>query len=401
MLIGGLIGLVAAWLLNHYQYGGVARFGPFSTENELTAAAVVDQIESREWRAPAGGSPRAAVSGEAVHDFGVMRAGSAGEHQFVIANRGDAELQLRLGESTCKCTLGELERDTVPAGQSTQITLKWTVKPEDSSFAQSARILTNDPTQPTLDFGITGTVVRGLDVVPPIWNFGNVTAGEPFQLAGTIYSFMEHDVTVGEITFSHPQLTESAEFEVQPLTPTPEADGSRSSARQAFRVTATLNDSVPQGIYACRLLIVFHAAESKPIEVSIPIDGQISGPLSMILNQNLREVAGSYLYDWGKIRENDPLSTTLFVVLKGDQRENASLRIGEVSPAEAVTATLGAAKGRGSMKLFPLQIQLIPGAESVERNGMGKDDYGSVWIESDNPKVPKLRVALKFSMDGR
>ena len=62
---------------------------------------------------------------------------------------------------------------------------------------------------------------------------------------------------------------------------------------------------------------------------------------------------------------------------------------------------MGEPKGRGSMTLYPLEIELIPGDETVERLGKNKDDYGTVWIESDNPKVTKMRVALKFAIEGR
>ena len=53
------------------------------------------------------------------------------------------------------------------------------------------------------------------------------------------------------------------------------------------------------------------------------------------------------------------------------------------------------------MTLYPLEIELVPGDEPVERLGNNKDDYGTIWIESDNPKVSKMRVALKFAIEGR
>ena len=53
------------------------------------------------------------------------------------------------------------------------------------------------------------------------------------------------------------------------------------------------------------------------------------------------------------------------------------------------------------MKLYPLELELIPGEELIERLGNDNEDYGSVWIESDNPKVTKMRVALKFAIEPR
>jgi hypothetical protein len=77
------------------------------------------------------------------------------------------------------------------------------------------------------------------------------------------------------------------------------------------------------------------------------------------------------------------------------------LRVGETDPAGVVKATLGEPKGQGSMKLFPLEIELVPGPEPVERMARNRDDFGSVWIESDNPKVTKMRIGLKFAIEAK
>jgi hypothetical protein len=53
------------------------------------------------------------------------------------------------------------------------------------------------------------------------------------------------------------------------------------------------------------------------------------------------------------------------------------------------------------MTLYPLEIEFMPGEETVARLGIHSKDYGQVIIESDNPKVTKMRIALKFSVEGR
>ena len=53
------------------------------------------------------------------------------------------------------------------------------------------------------------------------------------------------------------------------------------------------------------------------------------------------------------------------------------------------------------MTLYPLEIEVVPGDESMARLGKNQDDFGNVWIESDNPKVTKMRIAVKFAVDPR
>ncbi len=412
MLLSGLIGIGAAWLITHYRYGAESRFGPFGGDGQLTASTAVAHMDSL---TPSDGNPKAVVAdGQTSYDFGIMKPGSKGEHTFVIANEGQSNLDLRLGASTCKCTLGDLENESVKPGTSTRVTLSWTVKPNDVSFSQSAQVLTNDPANPALTFAIVGKVVRDFDVVPQEWTFGDVSAVEPFEVSGTIYSFLDNDIEPVDPVFSSPDLTELTEFTVESFKPTDEGYGIHASARQGFRVQAKVAPGLRQGPLFRKLIFGYHKLDSQGnriinsdaagdavSQVSIPVSGSLVGPLSMILNEDLKEVSGAYVYDLGRIGKNDPLTANAFVVLKGREHDNVKLRIGETSPEGVIKAKLGEPRGTGSTKLFPLEIELIPGTESVERRGLNEDDYGWIWIESDTPKVSRMRVALKFSLDGR
>jgi len=412
MLLSGLVGIATAWAINQYRYGNSSQFGPLGTHSNLTVDTAAKYLESL---TPSAGSPKiTVVDGETTHDFGIMSPGDQGEHTFKIENQGLSDLTLRLGASTCKCTIGSLERESIPPGESTSVKLNWTIESDDTSFSQSAQILTNDPTKLALTFAIVGKVVRDVDVVPETWTFGEVAAGESFEISGTLYNFMDSDIDLVEPTFSDSKMTELAEFTVEPFAPTPENDGVRASARQGFHILAKVGPGMRQGSLSPKLIVGFHELDpngdrpsnsakksDQALNVLVPIDGRIIGPLSMILNEKIREFSGAYVFDLGRIRKNDSLTTKAFIVFKGAQRDNTTLRIGEVFPDGVIKATLGEPKGSGPTKLFPLTIELIPGSESVERNGLSKDDYGTIWIESDNPKVPRMRVALKFSLDGR
>lgn len=72
----------------------------------------------------------------------------------------------------------------------------------------------------------------------------------------------------------------------------------------------------------------------------------------------------------------------------------------KVVPEGVIKATLGEPNDRGTMTLFPIEIELIRGKDRVERLGTTKDDYGSIWIESDNIKITPMRIAIKFAIEG-
>jgi hypothetical protein len=112
--------------------------------------------------------PRAVVVNGERHDFGTMDRLAQGEHAFQIHNDGDAPLELQLGKTTCKCTLGELERSKLAPGETTTVTLRWQVKTTEPTFEQNAEIITNDPHHNPIHLFIHGNVIDTLK--PETWN---------------------------------------------------------------------------------------------------------------------------------------------------------------------------------------------------------------------------------------
>lgn len=409
------IGTATAWAINHQRFGHrVARMGPFASDSDFT----VDQIPSLLKEVdPSEKVAQVELVGDELHDFGMMAPNDKGEHTYVVKNTGDADLTLRLGASTCKCTFGELSSDKLAPGAETEITLSWQVKTGEPTFNQSAQVITNDPGRPVLNFRISGKVAFEAEAVPKTWAFGEVASGDSIELGGTIYNFSDNDFKVKELRFSNPKMTELAEFDVEEFKPTEEEDGDRSIARQAFRISIKIKPGLHQGSISQNFIFGFHKIdddgniiesdseenEDNDYGIAVATQGRVVGPLGMITNNKLETVdSGGYVYNFGRIGPDQSLKAKAFVVLKGSEREKTKLSIGEISPKGVIKASLGDPKGgRGSMMLIPLEIELLPGEDSIERLGKNKDDYGIIWIESDNPKVSKLRLALKFAIEGR
>lgn len=412
LVLAAAAGTATAWAINYKRYGHrVARFGPFTMGNEVTAANVMAIVNKN---VPVGRA-RVELVGDSKFDFGMMAPGTEGEHTFIVKSVGEDDVRLRLGATTCKCTLGELDQESLKPGEQTEVKLTWTVKQGESDFAQSAQLITNDPERVVIQLEIMGKVVNDIDIFPETWTFGDVATGEPIEVSGTIYSFLENDIRPTDIKFSSEEITEMSEFKVEAFKPTKETDGIRGTARQGFRVSVNIKPGLRQGAVSQSLVFGFRRLDENGDEIppeegdTDPNDyiyastkGQIIGPLSMIESSKISgQPGGGYVYDFGRIAAGEPLIAKTFVVLKGAERENTTLRIGEIYPDQFVKATLGEPIGRGTMTLYPLEIELVPGDELVERLGNNKDDYGTVWIESDNPKVSKMRVALKFAIEGR
>ncbi len=414
ILLAAVSGSACGWAVNYGRYGHrTARFGPFTMEGEVTPetalAAIDKQVPDKLGRVEMPDGPK--------YDFGAMAPGEKGEHVFIVKNVGNGNLNLRIGAATCKCTIGSLDKESIAPGEEAEIKLEWEVQSDKTDFSQSAQLITNDPGKVVINLGISGKVIRELEIVPAEWSFGEVAAGEPIELSGTLYNFMEEDIKPTRIAFSDETLTGLSEFDVEAFSPTEESDGVYAKARQGFRVKVHVKGGLRQGALSQNFMFGFRKLDKDGNELSAEsgqqtedpnyyavakTTGRIIGKLGLLAGSRVRgETGGGFVYDFGRIGKDDSLIGKTFVVLKGNERENTKLRIGEISPEGVVKAKLGEPKGRGSMTLFPLEIELTPGSEQIARLGKNADDYGNVWIESDNPKVTKMRIALKFVIEPR
>src|SRR5690606_2024160 len=143
------------------HYGGAAQFGPFSSDQQLSAEEVALAN-----RVPTSGAPRIEVIGGEEFDFGVMEPGGEGTHQFVVRNVGTAPLELDIIGSTCKCTVGTLQQETVAPGEQTEIELRWVANTNSEEFGQTATLKTNDPSRGELNLKIRGKVISTMTMVP-------------------------------------------------------------------------------------------------------------------------------------------------------------------------------------------------------------------------------------------
>ncbi|MDG2222777.1 MAG: DUF1573 domain-containing protein [Rubripirellula sp.] len=414
LVLATVAGATIAWSVNQRKYGDrEVYFASFSMApsnyDSLTKVRSPDDVD-------VSSKARVEVIGDITHDFGVMSPNTDGEHVFKIKNIGEDDLTLRLGATTCKCTLGELKNSTLAPGEESDIKLSWTVKSGQTEFNQTAQVITNDPYQVVLSFEIEGKVVEDLEVVPETWTFGEVATGEPIELSGTIYNFMDQDIKPTDLSFSSQEMTDLSTFEVEPFIPTDEADGSRKIARQAFRVKIKIDAGMRQGAVSQNFVFGFRKLDENGEEVPVPdsdgkefeyfvstsTQGRVVGWLGMMLNSKIKgEPGGGYIFNIGKISSDDSLIVKTYVVLKGNERENTKLSVSGIVPDKVISAKLGEPIGRGSMTLYPLEIEFTPGEETVARVGSHSKDYGQIIIGSDNPKVTKMRIALKFSVEGR
>ncbi|MEL6109391.1 MAG: DUF1573 domain-containing protein [Planctomycetota bacterium] len=406
-----LLGTSFAWAMNYVQYGRrTAYFGELSMDGAVNADNVMQVLATYHSTSMA----KVQIKGEPTFDFGAMPPGGEGEHEFFITNVGDEALELEVGATTCKCTLGSLGETKLPPGETTSVKLEWTVAAEKNTFSQSAELRTNDPSRPAIKFTVKGLVIREIEFEPKTVTFGEVASGEPFEFRTKMYNYLDNQIDITQGKFGSTSLSELAEFEFEPFEPS-EADGVHQRALQGFDILVKVKPGLRQGPMVTSMVVAFNKLDGQgsPIEeasdsnleeglfsTATECAGRIIGSLSMLENSKLRRLdGGGYVWTVGKLDDVEALPEVKgFVALKGSEMENTTLSIGKVSPDDVIKVKLGKPLKRATSHLYPISLTFETRDEMVDLMGKNKDDFGSIWIESDNPKVSSMRIAVKVAL---
>lgn len=159
--------------------------------------------------------PKVVVPEGRQFEFGEMAMGDTRSHKFIIRNDGEVPLQIRKGDTTCKCTLSSLEKDELPPGEEVVVELEWTPKAPQAEFRQQAMLKTNDPENEIVQLEIVGMVVEVLTVVPDdSWKVGPIPGDDPRLVEGEVYSRI---LTEFQITGSKASV-DNITVETKPLT---------------------------------------------------------------------------------------------------------------------------------------------------------------------------------------
>jgi len=196
-----------------------------------------DPADDRPKPAAKGPYPKAVVE-KSLYDFGEMAVGQSLSYKFVLKNEGEVPLEVKKGNTTCKCTLSEMQDNSVAPGKSIEIELTWTPKSPQENFGQTATIYTNDPKNQELKLQIEGTAnnliaFTGDSTGSPHWALPVMSNSEPVSFTGQIHTKYLDEFKLLEIETSKPGLTST----FKPLTPE-ELKAADAKSGYSIKVTA-------------------------------------------------------------------------------------------------------------------------------------------------------------------
>ncbi|MAT15996.1 MAG: hypothetical protein CMJ46_12085 [Planctomyces sp.] len=337
-----------------------------------------------------------AVTEETSFDFGKQAQYATGKHVFKIYNKGEAPLELTQGESSCKCTIGNLSAKVVEPGGEVEVELEWT--PEGIStvgssdkFNQYAVIYTNDPETREIEFRVTGFVFSLFEIVPAQqWDVGSMTLSETKTVKGRISSLME-PFKINEITTTHESIT----AEARELTP---EELKEFEVKNGFEVAVTVAPGFNYGEFG--EFLELQTDYKGGTEVKVRVEGKIKGPFTFLNTSREKGVkwgANIWTLDMGTFSAAEGRTVDMKVIAKElDQLpEGEEFKILDAkSDLEFLKVNIRDMEQSEDKANFTMQFEYVAGSPPILKT-LGKPV--KVTIETNHPEAKMFEILVLFS----
>ncbi|MFM7868077.1 MAG: DUF1573 domain-containing protein, partial [Planctomycetaceae bacterium] len=211
-----------------------------------------------------------AVIEDSVFEFGRMPVMGKNSHRFIVENRGEAELELKAGNTTCKCTkfgFGEtpettVDRVKVAPGEKAVLLINWKAgDAPDRAFRHGGDVHTNDPKNLLLKVAVEGAIEMPFDVMPQFtWDFGSIY-DKPATFKGGIASRLYERFTIEQVE------SPSGKVRVDVVPMNVEELGSDSFVR-GYTLRAEVAQDIPSGLFT-EELVLRTSVSADPVRITV------------------------------------------------------------------------------------------------------------------------------------
>lgn len=325
-------------------------------------------------------------------DFGRIEVGDQYEQQFTIRNDGDAELEISQGDTTCECTLGQIQNNRIPPHQSAQFTLRWNPKTPSDPEEKGAEIRTNDPDAKSIHLRIFGAAYRRFVLQPEReWTVGEVSDRGANQMTGHIFSPLLERLEVQRLEFDEKLMS----VEVQPLDV---ATQTESRARSGVAFAVSVPERGPLGEFSLPLGIVLGVPErlrdggvAGPTRVDVRVTGRRQGPLRL-LGQDFLPREG--VVSLGSFDSSEGRQVILSLIARDPPQGGVKLLSVQSDPKEMHADLSEGEPAAGGTQKYRLQITYPPGAPRVSRRDA---DPGRMILKINHPDAAEFHLKVHLT----
>ncbi len=346
--------------------------------------------------APASNGPTPKVNvGQTEYKFGTLDMHATGTHDFVFSNTGKAPLVLRAGVSSCRCAWSKIEQDKIPPGGSSRVTLTWKPKQKAGPYQQTATILTNDPARPRVGLTVTGRFATALQFSPQVLLFSQLSIGEKAAAQSQLFCYLDEPLKILGHKWSDASTASCFDVTVEPLSEKELKE--EPLARSGVLVKVAVKPGMLQGLFHQDVLLQTNVA-SMP-HVTLPVQGIVGSGEITVAGPGWNPDAD--VLTLGRVSRRDGLQRRLTLVVRGPWSKQVEFKPDHVEPSTLkVTVGPRSEVGQGNVVQTPLIIDIPPGSGPANYAGTGQSKLAEIILATTHPKVPKLRIFVRFVIEG-
>lgn len=346
-----------------------------------------------------GGTPKVEVDDGTEFDFGMMQHGETMSHRFTFRNVGDGPLKLEMGDSTCKCTVGELDTSLLQPGESTLVTLTWTAEVLTHEYRQTATIHTNDPNEDEVVLAVEGKIAHSFVIEPRSLVLGSISVTERVTESFHVFTYLKEPKELGDFIWTNEDTAELVRIEHERVEVDGEQFPQHKNATGAYKVTVHIRPGLPLGPLSTRIQFStehddFSAKPKDAKLMELPVSGSVSGELTLLGGSSFEPK--SNLVKLGTVRRSEGATVSIWLAIRGEHREETVPTIVSIEPEEALKVTIGEPSDRGDRRIFPIRFEVPKGAPEVYYPGNSSSSFGKVVIKTNHGLVQELPIHVRL-----
>ncbi|MEI8211957.1 MAG: DUF1573 domain-containing protein [Planctomycetota bacterium] len=334
-------------------------------------------------------------------DFGLMMRGTKRSHKFIFKNTGDGVANIWFISSSCKCTLGKFKEAKLEAGEESDVELEWKAESAVDEFGQTATIGSDCPGQEEIKLVIQGKIGDAYMFDPPPYKYGDIFTNQETRIPFTVYSFQEAPINIASGQVQDAVLSKRIKVDIgEEKILAPGEIPTMEGARRLVECTIRLLPGIAAGPINIELKLA-RKNESKGEEEDTEflvynVRGRCVTPVRIIAGDDYSETRN--ILSLGSTKSSQGLKKSFMLAIRNeDAKIEPNVRITKLIPSQ-LKATLGTPKISASQQIYPVTIEIPPGAEPIELDGTFSKDFGRIVIETDIESSPEIPIFLKFKI---
>ncbi len=392
IIVGTVAGIGLGWLQSSFATSGYEeRF----TGSRTTLAEARGEKTNEELVQQSTGTPKVEVVGGTEFNFGTMLHGDSQSHSFVFRNIGDGPLNLDMGSSTCKCTVGELKSSILKPGEETEVTLTWNAISIAADYGQSAVIHTNAPDTPEVQLRIRGKVTDSYVIEPSSISLSDFAVTDQVSRKFHVFTYLKDSTQLMDFKWSDEKTAGLVDITCKPVELDKEKFPQHLNALAVHEVEVTVKPGLNIGQLNSRITFATDKGE-KVGTLELPVTGRVSGDIVLIGGPSFDPKLN--ILKLGTIKSSQGGSASISLSAQGELRDMVKPEIVSVKPSDSLKVTVSEPKMVGQRRFFTIKFEVPKGAPEIHYAGGNPRDFGKVVIKTNHEITEELSIFVQLNV---